>query len=84
MRSSILFAASLGAITTIAAPTWPALNVEAAQPGSLETVSEYFNMLATKVQQSRSMSEAPVCDLSTVQLPQGMQRSLSLFLNLTR
>ncbi|KAH6654999.1 hypothetical protein BKA67DRAFT_656965 [Truncatella angustata] len=70
MRPSTLLAAALGAITTIAAPTWPSLNTNAAQPGSLDTVSAYFNMLATKVQEGRQMAVAPVCDLSTVKLPE--------------
>ncbi|KAI1853545.1 hypothetical protein JX266_001529 [Neoarthrinium moseri] len=70
MRSSILLASALGALTTIAAPTWPALNMNAAMPGSLDTVSAYFNMLARKVQESRQMTVAPVCDLSKAQLPE--------------
>ncbi|KAI4602050.1 hypothetical protein KJ359_010916 [Pestalotiopsis sp. 9143b] len=69
MHSSILLTAALGAMTAMAAPTYPSLNVHAAEPGSSETVSEYFNMLATKVQESKQMAVAPVCDLSTVELP---------------
>ncbi|KAK9774279.1 hypothetical protein AB5N19_13698 [Seiridium cardinale] len=70
MRSSIALTTALGAIATLAAPTWPSLNENAVQPGALATVSEYFNMLAAKVQESRSMAVAPVCDLSTVQMPE--------------
>lgn len=77
MHSSILLTAALGAMTAMAAPTYPSLNVHAAEPGSSETVSEYFNMLATKVQESKQMAVAPVCDLSTVELPVGMQTSTS-------
>lgn len=71
MRSSILLSAALGALTAMAAPTWPSLNLAAAQPGSSKTVTEYFNMLAQKIQVGRQMSSAPVCDLSTVELPEG-------------
>ncbi|ETS80524.1 hypothetical protein PFICI_08053 [Pestalotiopsis fici W106-1] len=70
MHSSILLTAALGAMSVIAAPTYPSLNTHAAEPGALDTVSEYFNMLATKVQESRQMAVAPVCDLSTVQMPE--------------
>ncbi|KAK2024706.1 malate dehydrogenase [Colletotrichum zoysiae] len=53
----------------LAAPTYPTLNLQAALPGSIEHISEYFNMLATKVQATRYLSAAPVCDLSVVKLP---------------
>jgi len=43
--------------------------MNAASHDGIATVSEYFNMLATKVQQSRFMSLGPVCDLSKAQLP---------------
>ncbi|KAI0124378.1 hypothetical protein BJ170DRAFT_639192 [Xylariales sp. AK1849] len=69
MRSSVLLASALGVTTITAAPTWPALNLNAAMPGSLQSVSAYFNMLAQKVQESRSMAEAPVCDLSKASMP---------------
>ncbi|KAK3685637.1 hypothetical protein B0T22DRAFT_224853 [Podospora appendiculata] len=68
MRASILLASVFGA-AVFAAPAYPDLNEAAALPGGLDTVSEYFNMLATKVQQTRSMAVAPVCDLSKASLP---------------
>ncbi|KAK3370154.1 malate dehydrogenase [Podospora didyma] len=68
MRTSTLLLSALGA-TVFAAPTLPVLNPDAALPGSIDTVSEYFNMLASKVQASKLMSLAPVCDLSKAQLP---------------
>ncbi|KAH8652500.1 hypothetical protein BX600DRAFT_553870 [Xylariales sp. PMI_506] len=70
MKPSIILSSVLGACTVMAAPTWPSLNLNAVQPGSLETVSDYFNMLAQKVQQSRTMSTAPVCDLSKAVMAQ--------------
>ncbi|KAK2058135.1 malate dehydrogenase [Colletotrichum caudatum] len=53
----------------LAAPTYPTLNLQAALPGSIEHISEYFNMLANKVQATRYLSAAPVCDLSVVKMP---------------
>lgn len=69
MYASLLLATALGASSIIAAPTWPQLNVDAAMPNGIETVSEYFNMLAMKVEAGRSMLAAPGCDLSGAQLP---------------
>lgn len=69
MRCSTLVSVALGASTAVAAPAWPEFNKGAAMPGQLETVSEYFNMLARKVHEGRSMSMAPVCDLSKAVIP---------------
>jgi hypothetical protein len=63
-----LLASALGA-AVYAAPTYPQLNMDAALPSGLETMSEYFNMLAEKVQANRYMSEAPTCDLSRAVMP---------------
>ncbi|KAH8908822.1 malate dehydrogenase [Coniochaeta sp. PMI_546] len=68
MRASILLASAFGA-SVFAAPASPTFNADAASPGGLDSVAEYFNMLATKVQESRNMAVAPVCDLSKAQLP---------------
>lgn len=69
MRCSTLLASALGASTVMAAPAWPSLNKDAAMPGQLETVSEWFNTLAGKVQAGRAMAINPICDMSKVQLP---------------
>lgn len=69
MRCSTILASALSASTIMAAPTWPSFNKDAAMPGQLETVSEWFNMLAGKVQAGRAMAISPVCDMSKVQLP---------------
>ncbi|KAI0006942.1 hypothetical protein F4779DRAFT_594332 [Xylariaceae sp. FL0662B] len=69
MHASILLVSALGASAVVAAPTWPSFNWDAAKPDGLETVSEYFNMLAQKVQLGKFMSAAPVCDLSIAQMP---------------
>ncbi|KAI2471885.1 hypothetical protein F4781DRAFT_428889 [Annulohypoxylon bovei var. microspora] len=68
MYASTLLVSLLGASTVIAAPTWPAFNWDAAKPDGLNTVSEYFNMLASKVELGKSMASAPVCDLSKAQM----------------
>ncbi len=68
MRASIIAVSTLAA-AVLAAPVFPDLNVNAAMPGDIDVVSDYFNLLAQKVQASRWMSTAPVCDLSKAQLP---------------
>lgn len=35
-------------------------------------MADYFNMLATKVQESKKLAAVPVCDLSKAQQPVGM------------
>lgn len=68
MHASTLLVSALGA-SVFAAPVFPDLNLGAALPGSIDTMTAYFTMLASKVQQSKLMSAAPVCDLSKATLP---------------
>ncbi|KAI0377459.1 hypothetical protein F5Y04DRAFT_178497 [Hypomontagnella monticulosa] len=68
MYASTLLVSFLGASTVIAAPTWPTLNWDAAKPDGLDTVSEYFNMLAQKVESGKWLSSAPICDISKAQM----------------
>ncbi|KAI1654872.1 hypothetical protein F4813DRAFT_190713 [Daldinia decipiens] len=68
MYASTLLVSLLGASSVIAAPTWPTFNWNAAKPDGLETVSEYFNMLAQKVEMGKYMSSAPICDISRAQM----------------
>lgn len=71
MYPSILLAVALGTSTIVAAPVWPALNVDNVMiEDSLEAVSEYFNLLAAKVNAGRDTPQAPSCDLSNAVLPQ--------------
>lgn len=74
MRCSTLLVPALASLA-LAAPTYPTLNLQAALPGSIEQISEYFNMLANKVQATKYLSTAPVCDLSTAKLPEGELRA---------
>lgn len=71
MRASMLVASALGA-SVFAAPATPSLSPDASTPGGSQAVADYFNLLATKVQESKSMAAAPVCDLSKAQMSTGM------------
>jgi hypothetical protein len=77
MHASILLLSALGA-SVFAAPAYPVLNKDAVTPGGVDSVSEYFNMLATKVQQSRNMAAIPICDLSKAAMPVGMSTSQAI------
>ncbi|KAK3297057.1 uncharacterized protein B0H64DRAFT_116756 [Chaetomium fimeti] len=70
MHASLLFVSALAA-SVWAAPTYPKIDKAASIPDNIRTVSEYFNMLASKVQDSRLLDIPPVCDLSQVSLPAG-------------
>jgi len=69
MRASTLLLSVLGS-TVFAAPTFPDVNMDAVKPAGVDSLSEYFTMLAAKVQQSRMMAAVPLCDLSKAVLPQ--------------
>jgi hypothetical protein len=72
MRLSTTLIPVLSAVA-LAAPQFPVLNVQAAMPDDgLVTLSEYFNLLAQKVQANKVMSSAPVCDMKNAKLPVGM------------
>lgn len=58
------------------APTYPELGDDIV-PRNLEAVSEYFNLLAHKVQLSRATGFEPDCDLSKAQMPIGKESSNS-------
>ncbi|OHW96665.1 malate dehydrogenase [Colletotrichum incanum] len=75
MRCPTLLVPALVSLA-LAAPTYPTLNLQAALPGSIEHISEYFNMLATKVQATRYLSSAPVCDLSAAKMPESAIKTL--------
>jgi len=51
----------------VAAPTFaiPA----GARPGEMQILSEYFQMLGSKVQAGRNMASSPVCDLNNAVMP---------------
>jgi len=48
----------------------PTLSISAAErPAEMKILSDYFQMLASKVQAGRNMAQAPVCDVNNAQLP---------------
>ncbi|CAK7204139.1 hypothetical protein SEUCBS139899_006893 [Sporothrix eucalyptigena] len=69
MHASSLLLASVAAVSVMASPAYPELTTNNAMPGILDTVSDYFNLLAEKVQQTRQSAAAPVCDLSKAVFP---------------
>ncbi|KAI0021869.1 hypothetical protein F4780DRAFT_735736 [Xylariomycetidae sp. FL0641] len=71
MLASLLFTTVLGASSVIAAPTWPTLmEWSTANPDGLKVLSEYFNLLASKIDIGKALTEAPVCDMSLAAMPQ--------------
>jgi hypothetical protein len=69
MHASLLLVSAL-ATSVWAAPTYPNINAADSIPDNVRTLSEYFNLLASKVQDSR-FTNPPVCDLSQISLPAG-------------
>jgi hypothetical protein len=76
MKFSLLLLSALGA-SVWAAPAFP--KVEAVVPENIRAISDYMNMLASKVQESRGLASPPVCDLSKVSLPEGKTTSLCFY-----
>lgn len=72
MRLSTILASTL-AVVASAAPTFPDFNIkDVVNPDdTLDSLSEYFNLLATRVQLAKVQSETPTCDVSQAQMPQG-------------
>lgn len=69
MRFSTFLTPALATLA-LGAPTYPELGDEAV-PRNLDAVSEYFNLLARKVQTSKATSYTPQCDLSMAKMPIG-------------
>ncbi|AEO63256.1 uncharacterized protein THITE_2108246 [Thermothielavioides terrestris NRRL 8126] len=68
MHASLLLVSALSA-SVCAAPTFPTISADTAVPDGINAVADYFNLLATKVQESRLLDKAPACDLSQAVLP---------------
>ncbi|CAP73863.1 uncharacterized protein PODANS_2_12180 [Podospora anserina S mat+] len=66
MRCPLLLVPALSA-STWAAPAFPKFT--AALAPNIQAISDYFNILATKVQENRAAGSAPICDLSKLSLP---------------
>lgn len=67
MRLSTFLVPAMASLA-LAAPTYPTLNLKAALPSGAEDISDYFNMLANKVQALKHLSAEPVCDLSMARM----------------
>jgi len=66
MLSKIWVVSALSAVAMCA----PTLNSNAVQvPADMEVLSDYFNLLASKIQNGRNMAAAPGCDLSKAVMP---------------
>ncbi|KAI8952689.1 hypothetical protein F4801DRAFT_539973 [Xylaria longipes] len=70
MYGSTILVTLLGASSTVfAAPAWPQLKSELANTAGYDAVSEYFNLLANKIDAAKLQSLTPSCDVSKAQLP---------------
>jgi hypothetical protein len=72
MRPSTFLLSALAAVAT-AAPKYPEFDLKhMKEPGAaLETLSNYFNMIAYKAKAAKVIGRPPVCDVSTAQMPTG-------------
>jgi hypothetical protein len=70
MYATVLLASALGASLISAAPTWPQLTPDSVSADPAAAVSEYFNLLASKVEAAKAQGIAPTCDLAQAVLPQ--------------
>lgn len=59
-----------------AAPTLTYAAGSGEKPAGVEILSDYFQMLAKKVQAGKDMAVAPVCDLRNAVLPVACKHSL--------
>ncbi|KAI0909001.1 hypothetical protein F4823DRAFT_596699 [Ustulina deusta] len=69
MYGSTILATLLGASTVFAAPTWPQVNSGLINTVGRETVSDYFNLLAQKIDIAKLAASIPTCDVSKAQIP---------------
>lgn len=68
MLSSIWIVSALCA-TALSAPTLTFSADAAARPAEMQVLSEYFQMLGSKVQAGKNMAQAPVCNLDNAVMP---------------
>ncbi|GAP87581.1 putative malate dehydrogenase [Rosellinia necatrix] len=69
MHGSTILATFLGASAVFAAPAWPQVKSGLANTIGHEAVSDYFNLLAQKIDVAKLSSFAPSCDVSKAQMP---------------
>jgi hypothetical protein len=68
MLSSIWIVSALCA-TAFSAPTLTFSSNAAARPAEMKVLSDYFQMLGSKVQEGKNMAQAPVCNLNNAVIP---------------
>ncbi|KAG5981152.1 hypothetical protein E4U55_003239 [Claviceps digitariae] len=68
--STVVFA--IWAVAANAAPSFPILDLKHNPMGAMTSLSDYFNLLASKVQAAKTLSSAPSCDLSKAHMPVGL------------
>lgn len=73
--STVVFA--IWAAAANAAPTFPILNLKDNPMSALTSLSDYFNLVASKVQAAKFLSSAPACHLSQAHMPIGEFACLS-------
>lgn len=73
MRPSTFLVSSLAIFGAHAAPAIPKIDLKnVANPAAaLDALSNYFNLIASKVQTSKVQPVAPICDMSKAQMPTG-------------
>lgn len=71
MRPSTFLVSSLAIFGAHAAPAIPKIDLKnVANPAAaLDAISNYFNLIASKVQTSKVQPVAPICDMSKAQMP---------------
>jgi hypothetical protein len=68
MLSSIWIISALCA-TALSAPTLTFSSDAAVRPVEMIVLSDYFQMLGSKIQAGKNMAQAPVCDLNNAVMP---------------
>ncbi|KAG6015440.1 hypothetical protein E4U43_005314 [Claviceps pusilla] len=68
--STVVFA--IWAAAANAVPTFPILNLKDNPMSALTSLSDYFNLVASKVQAAKFLSSAPACHLSKAHMPIGL------------
>ncbi|KAG6008803.1 hypothetical protein E4U21_003832 [Claviceps maximensis] len=66
------FISAIWAVAASAAPTRPILDLKHNPMSAMASLSDYFNLVASKVQAAKALSSAPSCYLSRAHMPLGL------------
>ncbi|KAI0407478.1 hypothetical protein F4802DRAFT_23939 [Xylaria palmicola] len=69
MHGSTILATILGASAVSAAPTWPQVKPDLINTIGRDAVSDYFNLIAQKIDVAKLLPFAPACDVSKAKMP---------------